>query len=211
MCAPLCDAIAPPGELSAAAEDEALGTVGVSSQAMLDYLERANLFVTPLDAEQHWYRYHRLFSEALRHRLALQGDGRVAELRKLACDWFAAHNFPQDAVSQALAANDWERAAELLTAVVEDLLSRGQFHTLIDWFRAMPPSIVSESPRLCLDFANALLLSGEIAQGEVWLERVREFVRRDPVPDVASAPRYQGELFAAKSALAPRRANRRAR
>src|SRR5439155_176514 len=35
----------------------------------LDELERANLFLVPLDANRRWYRYHQLFAELLRRRL----------------------------------------------------------------------------------------------------------------------------------------------
>src|SRR5712691_9361450 len=40
-----------------------------SGQALLEQVEQANLFLTPLDDERLWYRYHQLFAEALRHRL----------------------------------------------------------------------------------------------------------------------------------------------
>ena len=55
LCAPLCDAV--------------LRDPTVSAQETLEYLERANLFIVPLDNERHWYRYHHLFAELLRQRL----------------------------------------------------------------------------------------------------------------------------------------------
>ena len=55
LCGPLCDAVLldPPA----------------SGQATLEYLERANLFIVPLDNERRWYRYHHLFADLLRQRL----------------------------------------------------------------------------------------------------------------------------------------------
>ena len=55
LCGPLCDAV--------------LGTPSASGQETLEYLERANLFIVPLDNERRWYRYHHLFAELLRQRL----------------------------------------------------------------------------------------------------------------------------------------------
>lgn len=57
LCGPLCDAVVGSG-------DQPSG-----SQAILEYLERANLFIVPLDNRRQWYRYHHLFAGLLRHRL----------------------------------------------------------------------------------------------------------------------------------------------
>src|SRR3954463_7881713 len=40
------------------------------SQVLLDELERANLFIVPLDETRQWYRYHHLFVDVLRGRLS---------------------------------------------------------------------------------------------------------------------------------------------
>src|SRR5439155_25001275 len=66
MCAPLCDVVLN-------VKSEAASLAGspqlISSQAMLEKLERSNLFIVPLDNERRWYRYHHLFADLLRQRL----------------------------------------------------------------------------------------------------------------------------------------------
>jgi LuxR family maltose regulon positive regulatory protein len=99
-----------------------------NGQATLEMLERANLFVVPLDDERRWYRYHHLFAELLRQRLhqsaALvspsvplrpirsEGEeegGTVAKLHIRASQWYEDHNMALDAFRHAAAANDIER------------------------------------------------------------------------------------------------------
>jgi LuxR family maltose regulon positive regulatory protein len=60
------------------------------SQAVLAYLENANLFLIPLDNRREWYRYHGLFAEVL--RLSLSEREQVS-LRRKAADWYGAHGF----------------------------------------------------------------------------------------------------------------------
>jgi LuxR family transcriptional regulator, maltose regulon positive regulatory protein len=42
------------------------------SQRLLEQVERANLFLVPLDELRGWWRYHHLFAELLRPRLAAE-------------------------------------------------------------------------------------------------------------------------------------------
>ena len=90
-------------------------TPSASGQATLEYLERANLFVVPLDNERHWYRYHHLFADVLRSAL----DGRSSPIRYLtlhrrASAWYEQNGSAADAIRHALAAKDFERAADLI-------------------------------------------------------------------------------------------------
>ena len=87
--APLCDAVA--------ARDD--------SRELLLALEQANLFIVPLDESRQWYRYHRLFADLLRHRLEIESPDGIAHLHRRACQWYADHGFPADAIHHALAAS----------------------------------------------------------------------------------------------------------
>ncbi|MBN1260085.1 MAG: hypothetical protein JXB35_05340, partial [Anaerolineae bacterium] len=80
LCAPLCDAV-----LAGGPEEEIIHS---SSQEMLAYLDRAHLFVVPLDDQRQWYRYHRLFADLLRARAALQEEARLPLLHRRASVWY---------------------------------------------------------------------------------------------------------------------------
>jgi DNA-binding CsgD family transcriptional regulator len=90
LSAPLCDAVR-----------EQHG-----SQALLDFLERANLFLVALDEQGQWYRYHRLFAEALRQWLQQTAPALVPVLHLRASRWYEQHGLFAEAVSHAPAASD---------------------------------------------------------------------------------------------------------
>jgi len=98
MCGSLCDAV----------------TGSHSSQSMLDWLEHANLFVYPLDDQQHWYRYHHLFADLLHHRLQQSQSASVPDLHRRASAWYESQHQWSAAIDHALAAGDLERAAHLM-------------------------------------------------------------------------------------------------
>ncbi len=142
LCAPLCEAVvdAPPKALAGSLP---------TSQAMLDHLERNNLFLTPLDSERHWYRYHPLFAEALQS-VARPTPQAKATTHRRAAAWFANNGMVTEAVWHALAAPDAEGAATWIEASYQQLVQRGELVTLETWLRALPPEMVASRARLCL-------------------------------------------------------------
>src|SRR5580692_12633266 len=120
------------------------------SQAMLERVERANLFLVPLDEVRGWWRYHHLFADLLRARLQQQRPGRVPALHRAAAAWCEEHDLADDAVRHALAAGDTAWAARLVERHVETLLGRSEGATLRRWLSALPAESVRDRPRLCL-------------------------------------------------------------
>jgi LuxR family maltose regulon positive regulatory protein len=127
--------------------------------ATLDRLERANLFLTPLDDRREWYAYHGLFAELLRSALVPE---RRLELHRLAADWVAEHGDGPAAVRHALAGGDGARAAGLVEAIAETTLARGEFRTLIGWGAALPSEVVDGRPTLRVALALARFFSGDL-------------------------------------------------
>jgi len=158
--------------LSAPACEAVTGQPG--GQAMLETLERANLFTLPLDGERHWYRYHRLFADFLRARLQQTRPERVPELHLRAADWLAKHDLPNEAVSHALAAKDFELAAELIEQCGVALRRRGEVATILAWLRSLPDETVRRRPRLCLLHAWLLVSIFELDAGEARLREAEQ-------------------------------------
>lgn len=129
------------------------------SQAMLQHLEQANLFLISLDDERTWYRYHHLFADYLRGTLPA---GELPRLQNTAARWCAEAGLAVEAVQYALSGGD----PELIGAVVEGALQRaatwsgGELAMLVRWIDALPGQVLQAHPRLCLDASRALFLSG---------------------------------------------------
>jgi hypothetical protein len=66
-------------------------------------MERANLFLIPLDEERRWWRYHNLFADLLRVNLQRLYPARVAELHRNAASWYERHELPAEATRGARA------------------------------------------------------------------------------------------------------------
>jgi LuxR family maltose regulon positive regulatory protein len=117
---------------------------------MLERLERANLFLVPLDGERRWYRYHQLFASALRDQLRRAQPDQTAELHHRAAEWFERNGFVADAVGHALAVGDNDQAVRLVEQIAESLWMRGEMVQLLGWLEALPDEIIRARPRLCI-------------------------------------------------------------
>ncbi len=131
-------------------------------QAMLEAIERANLFLVPLDEVRGWWRYHQLFADLLRARLLQERPGRLPVLHRNAAAWSEAHGLADDAVRHALAVGDATWAARLVERHADELLLRGEGATVARWLGALPAELVGSRPRLLLARARLALLSGRV-------------------------------------------------
>jgi LuxR family transcriptional regulator, maltose regulon positive regulatory protein len=161
LSGPLCDAV----------------TGQPGGKAMLESLDRANLFVVPLDDRRRWYRYHHLFADVLRTHLLDEHPDRVAALHRRASRWYERNGEPSPAIRHALAAGDVERAADLVELAIPELRRSRQEATIRGWLDAIPDDVVRARPVLAVGFVGALMASGEfegvedrLADAERWLE-----------------------------------------
>jgi hypothetical protein len=124
-------------------------------QDMLEALERANLFLVPLDAQRRWWRFHHLFADLLRARLQRAEGARVAELHRRAAEWCERHGLIDETIRHALAAGDAAWAARPVEEHLGETLRRGESVILDRWLSSLPDEVVRSRSRLCL--AQAML------------------------------------------------------
>ncbi len=164
------------------------------SQAMLTGIERAGLFVVPLDEERGWWRYHHLFADLLRARLQAEQPSRVQALHRAAAAWCEEHDMADDAVRHALAAGDAAWAARLVERHVEALLGRSEGVTLRRWLSALPAEPVRDRPRLCLAQAYGAAMGYQLEALEALLDDAeRAFAISGDEPYEPSLGRPQGD------------------
>ena len=159
LCAPLCDAL-----LAADAPGD--------TQRRLEELERANLFLVPLDDERVWYRYHHLFADALRARLAREaGADAAATLHRRASAWFEREGLLPEAIDHALAGDAAEDAATCIEALTPTLFATMSIHQpLAAWLAALPEPVVRARPLLCLAQAWLLIHRVELVPAAAWID-----------------------------------------
>ncbi|MDQ3808664.1 MAG: LuxR C-terminal-related transcriptional regulator [Chloroflexota bacterium] len=174
LSGPLCDAVT--------GQDD--------GKAMLEGLERGNLFVIALDARRRWYRYHHLFADVLRAHLVDEHSDRVPALHRRASAWYEQNGERAEAIRHALAAHDFERSADLVELAIPAMRRDRQEATLLGWLRALPEALLHCRPVLSNVYAGALLTSGELDGVEARLqdaERWFDTADRRVRPDALSA------------------------
>ena len=124
---------------------------------MLEALDRGNLFLVPLDDRRRWYRYHHLFADVLQARLLDEQPGQVPDLHRRASAWYEQNGERSEAVRHALAAGDFERAADLVELAIPAMRRTRQEARLRGWLEALPDDVVRVRPVLSVYFAGALL------------------------------------------------------
>ena len=169
------------------------------SQAMLERVEQAGLFLVPLDEVRGWWRYHHLFADLLRARLQQQRPGRVPALHRAAAAWCEDHGLADDAVRHALAAGDTAWAARLVERYADAFLLRSEGATLQRWLAALPAGLVGSRPRLLLAQARLALLSHRVEAAEVALDAAERALAS--APGVADEP-FEPSVGRAASHLA---------
>jgi LuxR family transcriptional regulator, maltose regulon positive regulatory protein len=161
-------------------------------QEMLERLERDNLFVVALDDERRWYRYHHLFADFLRTRLERESPEPIKELHGRAAAWYEQNGLTSEAVGHALAAEDHERAADLVERVVGEMWFRGEVMTLLGWLETLPERAKHRRPRLLLEHATALMWVGRL-EGVESLVREAERIVDGAAEDSGEGPPSSAE------------------
>ncbi|HSQ27150.1 MAG TPA: LuxR C-terminal-related transcriptional regulator [Anaerolineales bacterium] len=159
LCAQLCNAI----------------TGRKDSQAVLNALERANLFITPLDNHRQWFRYHHLFASLLQQRqIDTAGPAAVVDLKRRASQWHAAHGNIVDSVEIAISCGDYEQAVSVIKISDAALFMGPELNTLCQWLERIPAEVIGAHPRLNLMSIWASHATGNIQQAERFLRLLEQ-------------------------------------
>ena len=200
LSGPLCDAV----------------TGQEDGGGMLEALEHRNFFVVPLDDKRQWYRYHHLFADVLYTHLRQGLPDQIPTLHRSASEWYEQYGSAADAIRHALAAEDFERAADLVELAVPAVRRSKQEATLLGWLKALPEELIHFRPVLGVAYAHVLLASGEfegvedrLLSAERWLDTTADMRERPKassaemvVVDEEEFRRLPGTIAVARSAHA---------
>jgi LuxR family maltose regulon positive regulatory protein len=155
------------GRLSGSLCDAVTGQGG--GKAMLEALDRGNLFLVPLDDRRQWYRYHHLFADVLRARLPDEQPDLLPELHRRASDWYEQNGERAVAIEHALAAEDFQRAADLVELAIPAIRRDLQVARAHTWLQALPDELLRNRPVLSVAFGGTFLAAGQLEQVEARL------------------------------------------
>lgn len=176
-----------------------------NSHAILAELDRANLFLIPLDDQRNWYRYHHLFGELLQNRLKQTTPEIIPELHARASIWFEEHNLLADSISHALAADEIQRVVHLTENMAVHKMDTGELADLMVWLERQPETILHQYPWLLVAHMWANINIGKLDQTEMEISDLQVTLSSQPYPEEL-VKRIQGHLAAIRSYLADMRA-----
>lgn len=162
LSGPLCDAV----------------TGGRGSAGTLQALERANLFIVPLDDRRQWYRYHHLFADVLLTHFADELEPFLPMLHERAGRWYAEHGEPGEAIRHALSGGAFTLAAELIERAIPQLRRERRESVLREWIEALPDAVTRARPVLADGYAGVLLASGQFERVEALLADAEQGLAR---------------------------------
>ena len=175
LTGPLCDAV----------------TDTTGGARTLEQLERADLFLIPLDDRRGWYRFHHLFADVLRARLQADHPDEISELHRRASAWYADAELVPEAVRHALHADDYDRAGTLMEQALPQVRRARQDALLQEWVHALPEEVLRRSPVLTTVSAWAQLMAGDLDAAESRLD-IAEAVLAAGATDAALRDSWPG-------------------
>ena len=186
LCAPLCEAVIgsseSPGE----------------SQSSLEWLHNDDLFLSLLQDEPQWYRYHHLFREFLNQQLALRyTPEEIAALHLRASAWLAMNGRLDEALQHALAAGNPTAAGRIVAQHRHALMNQKQWQRLGRWIQLFPHEVINEQPDLLLAAVWMEFIGQRLVDVPAVLDQVEALLQRMP-PEAAEPLR--GEVDARRCA-----------
>jgi len=181
MSAPLCNAILNRNDC----------------QLTLEWLDKSNMFLVPLDDERNWYRYHHLFADLLKQKLREKDKAALHTLHNKACEWFEKNNLSDFAIGHALAMKDYDRALQLIGDIVEGLWINGHHAAILKYGDVLPDEVIKKNTDFCLYYAWILIITGQIPKAAFFLVSAETITKN--ILDDKNAPaediRYNKKLL----------------
>jgi LuxR family maltose regulon positive regulatory protein len=186
MTGPLCDAL----------------TGQNDGQETLELLDRANLFIIPLDNERRWYRYHHLFAELLKQRLKITHPNWIKDLHSKAVIWYEMNGNLSEAIHHAFACNDTKTATRLIEKGALEALERSEFGFIFNAVDRLPENALQTSPWLFVYYTWALILTGQVEVTASKLENTDWLLDFIPDDDENNKRKMLGYIAGLKAHLA---------
>jgi LuxR family maltose regulon positive regulatory protein len=164
---------------------------------LLDYLERSNLLLIPLDDNRCWYRYHYLFKDVLNAQLAREEPDLIPMLHRRAATWYDDHGMVGEAIGHALAGDDVDHAAALFTRHWAQYVDVGRLDTVRGWMESIGASRVSGEPATAICAAWIMALSGDRRATRHWLDVAQSLPHEGRLPDGSPSVQFAAALIGA--------------
>lgn len=154
-------------------------TLQKNSLELIEQVIKLNLFIIPLDSNQHWYRYHHLFHDFLQKKLAQYPQEQIHELHQRAYKWCLKHQMYGEAVVHGIKCEDWNGAADAIEACRLEFMVSNRISTLQLWIAQLPKGYINTRPILLLTLGWYYAMSRQFSLANEYLIRIDGFLQSD--------------------------------
>ncbi len=168
------------------------------SQAIIEQLEKNNLFVVPLDSERKWYRYHHLFADLLKQRLLLKESSLIETLYTKSGQWFEANKMYDLAITHTLEVKDYQKSVQILEKVAEHMWKNGLHAAILQYGDLIPIPLVKSHPNFCLYYSWILINAGQTQKASELLAAAQKITETQVA---AEARKLLGKIAVARAHL----------
>ena len=131
-----------------------------NAQQRLDELHRGNFFLSRMDGDGRWFRYHQLIRDFLCERGQQENPEQSRETLIRGANHYYAQDLHYEAIQCAMRAQAWDVAGAWLAQHVEDLVLRqGYLQSIMDWMQRLPQEWADRYPKIRINYAFALTFS----------------------------------------------------
>ena len=179
LSAPLCDAVTSASLRTGLTDGEGLRGQSVT---ILGYLERANLFLVPLDDERTWYRYHHLFADLLYARLQQTLNTQdIAMLHTRAAQWYQYNGLTSEAIHHASLTSNNEWVEQLIEQNYMEVFHRGEASSIRSWTGKLSKELIYRRPWLCIYEAQSHAMFGQLDKADELTVKAEEHLQSEKI------------------------------
>jgi LuxR family maltose regulon positive regulatory protein len=158
-----------------------------NSAKLLEQIYRSNLFLTPLDKDHMWFKYHDMFRDALLRKLRVEQPQRMSELENNAVEWLIQNEQAHEAIEQVVQLQDWKLLVSLLEENGNNLIHEGHHLLVLEWLGKVPDKLISQSPRAIMLKIWALFFSNKIEVIAPLLEELELLIDQQRLQNVETS------------------------
>jgi LuxR family maltose regulon positive regulatory protein len=150
-----------------------------NSQLLLESLDKANMFIVPLDNERQWYRYHHLFGDLLKKRLLIRNKELIRDLHNRASIWFEDNQMHINAIEHAIKGGNIEKALHLVDGIVDHLWEISQYATIYKIGGLLPEKELYINKKFGVIYAWILGIKGNLSGARNLLEKIEQDLKSE--------------------------------
>jgi LuxR family maltose regulon positive regulatory protein len=154
----------------------------VDAAALLQRLQRRDLFTRHAAGEPLPYSYHPMLRRTLYQRLQRRDEPLLSDLHRIAAKWLLGQRHFAQAVYQFGRAREFDQLLAVIERHSFDLLREGRVRAIVDFLADVPGEVGIDHFTLAITEASTLVATNDIARASACMGQLQRLLQRDAAP-----------------------------